>query len=79
MFRSDRITQCGKFNVEQTINLKSPQSTNNYVFAGWYEDEELTTPINRIYGSSYEGDITIYGLWYPEGTKTYKYVCIVHP
>lgn len=61
-----------KFNVEQTINLKSPQSTNNYVFAGWYEDKELSTPINRIYGSSYEGDITIYGLWYPEGTKTYK-------
>ena len=65
-----------KYNAESNFILVTPK-WENYVFDGWYLDEGLTQSIAMLIGSDIlegvtgEHPITLYGAWYPAGTKKY--------
>lgn len=64
--------------INAQVNTVFPVSpvNNTYVFVGWYLDAECT---KRVFSSIdidfdkyvVDGAITLYGLWYPEGTDVY--------
>ena len=68
-------TNQNSFNYETNISLA--EATNgDYVFGGWYIDNNCTNRINLLNGKdlvAYLSDnaITIYALWYSTGTEKY--------
>ena len=61
-----------------------------YVFGGWYLDEEYTIKLTNIDGSECierlssfadpdTEQLTIYGLWYPQGTEEYTITYVLNP
>ena len=62
-----------KFTALTNKRLLTPKNSNNYVFGGWFIDQNYETPINSLIGTNYLSDsqVTIYGKWYPAGTETY--------
>lgn len=76
-----------EFTVESTFTLYAPtygNSTTNkwFVFGGWYLDANYTEQIVSIkddrvtdYLSS-DGDLELYGKWWPVGTKFYNLIFI---
>ena len=69
-----KIFNTNKFTIETEQPLNIPIHSKNYVFGGWYLDNNCSgTQITAIKGEDYVSfeQITLYGLWYPEGTDTY--------
>lgn len=62
-----------------TIETASPLSeavNGDYVFGGWFIDEECTIKISMLIGQDLierlsNGNLNIYALWYPQGTNRY--------
>lgn len=61
-----------KYTIEDVIYLVEP-TESNYVFDGWYSDENYSSKITSIIGSQYNGTtIHVYARFYPYGTTSYN-------
>lgn len=63
------------FTIE-TVKSLSEAVNGNYVFGGWFIDEECTIKISMLKGQELvekliDGHLNIYALWYPQGTDKY--------
>lgn len=59
------------YTINDTKNIKFPQSREGYDFGGWFKESNYTTPISQIKKGSY-GDLTLYGKWIKVYTLTYE-------
>lgn len=63
------------YTADTIETLGNPNSLNGNVFGGWYISASHSSEdrITILDGTKYvdQGELTIYGYWYPEGTETY--------
>lgn len=56
------------YTCNDSIELKNPDNTTDYNFAGWFSDSERTQSCNEIEAGSY-GNKTFYAKWVSRSTK----------
>ena len=70
------VTNYGSFTYETNTALMVP-TNGDYVFGGWYTDADCKNRIANIIGQDLVeklngNNVTLYALWYPSETKTYR-------